>query len=688
MTNEPTEAPEQPRAITHDDVAWQLSQLSICAGHDDSHVTHEGSDTPADWPKALLDAANNEPDLLLQPRNIASLDELHGCKAPLGVVTKDGGVAVIEPEGHLQRIRRYRVCEKGGEWRSVHEHELAALLPPLPATFVSAEDAMPLAALAHKTPQGRVRALLTLEAQDVGVVLIYAASAGILSLVVPVGVQSLVNNLGLASLGQPIAVLSLLILVGLVLAGALRAFQYQVIELLQRRMFARAAADITLRLTRTDPALLRSRGGASLINRFLDVTTMQKTISALMLEGLAFVLQAAIGILLLGFYHPAMLAFGLFLCLALLGIVFGVGRNAINTSIGESKAKYALVDWLQSLADQPDLYAQDGGDRVAMEQTDTLLGKWASYRNKHFKIVYRQVLSGYALQACAAAILLGAGGWLVLQRQLSLGQLVAAELVVANLLASLQKLGKIVESYYDLVSSTDKVGEVLDIPARGLAGRSLPAAPAALELKQLRAESRRSSNAPAVNLDLAPCDQVSLTGDCVVLSPLLETIALLRPARSGVICVANLDTRALRARSVRTAVTYVGRAQLAAGTIRDYLRGATSAKDETLRAALRIVELDEQVHTLEHGFATPLLQADFTEQEEKRLAIARALVTSPAVLLIDHALDGFAPALTQKILKTFKDRRFTLLVATARDEIAQQLPRRFALSSVGLKEVA
>jgi len=74
------------------------------------------------------------------------------------------------------------------------------------------------------------------------------------------------------------------------------------------------------------------------------------------------------------------------------------------------------------------------------------------------------MVASYALQAVASALLLAVGGWLVLQGQLTIGQLVAAEIVVSSVLAGVAKLGKQLESYYDLATALEKLGTVTDLP--------------------------------------------------------------------------------------------------------------------------------------------------------------------------------------------------------------------------------
>jgi putative ABC transport system ATP-binding protein len=59
---------------------------------------------------------------------------------------------------------------------------------------------------------------------------------------------------------------------------------------------------------------------------------------------------------------------------------------------------------------------------------------------------------------------LSIGGYLVIEGQLTLGQLVAAELIVSMALAALIKFGKHLESFYDLLTAVDKIGHLLDLP--------------------------------------------------------------------------------------------------------------------------------------------------------------------------------------------------------------------------------
>lgn len=79
------------------------------------------------------------------------------------------------------------------------------------------------------------------------------------------------------------------------------------------------------------------------MNRFFDIATVQKVSAQLLLDGITLVLTVAVGMTVLAFYHPYLLAFDIVLILAILLTMFVLGHGAVKTSIKESKTKYAMA---------------------------------------------------------------------------------------------------------------------------------------------------------------------------------------------------------------------------------------------------------------------------------------------------------------------------------------------------------
>ncbi|MEY4581342.1 MAG: hypothetical protein RL701_6045, partial [Pseudomonadota bacterium] len=365
------------------------------------------------------------------------------------------------------------------------------------------------------SPVERLRRLTALEHGDVTVIVIYAVAIGLVSLAVPIAAQSLVNTVAFTALLQPIVVLSALVLVGLSAAGILRALQYKVVETLQQRFFVRLTHDSVRRLTRADVRAFSEQGAPEVMNRFFDVAIVQKTAATLLLDGLAVVLQGGVSLVLLAFYHPALLAFDVVLVVLIAFTLFGLGRGGVATAIKESKAKYATAAWLEEMAGAFRAFKSTESREFAFARADDLARAYVEARRKHFKVLFRQTVASYALQAFATAALLGLGGSLVIKGQLTLGQLVAAELIVTGVLAGVAKFGKYLESYYDLCASLDKIGHMVDLPDERVGGVAQPvrAEPACLKLEGVAfSYNERSQALRDVSFELAPGGRLAVLG--------------------------------------------------------------------------------------------------------------------------------------------------------------------------------
>lgn len=299
-------------------------------------------------------------------------------------------------------------------------------------------------------PTGSRRAILgpllsaiALERRDIFSVAVYALFSGLLTLVVPVSVQALVNTISFGTLLQPLITLAALVLLLLGISALCRVMLLIVVESIQRRLFVRLGFAWTLKLAQPSASGLEPK-------KFLEISTIQKAAAVFLVDGMAIVLQLVVGLLLLAVYHPWFLAFDLLLIGALLVSILGFSGKGTRTSLQESSAKYEFVAFLES-------QAREGTNKhAALKEADEKISRYLRERRNHFSVLMFHHLSGFGLQVFFSALLLGLGGWLVIQKQLSLGQLVAAELVLTSVLSGASKLGKYLETYYDLLASFSK----------------------------------------------------------------------------------------------------------------------------------------------------------------------------------------------------------------------------------------
>ena len=224
------------------------------------------------------------------------------------------------------------------------------------------------------------------------------------------------------------------------------------------------------------------------------------------------------------------------------------------TAIKESKAKYAIAAWLQELARHVTAFKLHAGHQFGLERADQLAVTWLDYRRSHFRIVFRQIIFALGLQAAAATALLGLGGWLVISGELNLGQLVAAELIVMMIVGSFAKLGKHMESFYDLLASIDKLGALFDLKIENhdkLFHLNV-GQPASLSLNDVSFTYGGEAALQDFSLNIPVGATVAITGPAGSgKTTLVELLCGLRAPSTGRIELDGIDIREIRPDSLR-----------------------------------------------------------------------------------------------------------------------------------------
>lgn len=540
----------------------------------------------------------------------------------------------------------------------------------------------------------RLKALLAMEREAVMAVIVYAVLVGILGLLTPIAVQALVNTVAFGVVLQPLVMLAIVVLVGLTFLGILRVMEHWVVEFIQRRIFVRLVTDLSHRLPRVDVEAHERKYTPELLNRFFDVVTVNKAVSTLLLDTLGLTLQLVIGLLVLAFYHPYLLAFDVLLMLAIGFVLFALGRGAVETSIKESDAKYAAAAWLEEIARHPMSFKSRRGAKIAAEQAERLSIDWIGARSSHFRILMRQIIGAVIVQALASAGLLGLGGWLVLNGQLTLGQLVAAELIVTTVAANIAKLGKHLETYYDMAAGVYKVGMLLDLPLEREVGEVPHQKTEAAELDlDGVCLSRGSSNLSNLELHIKPGERVGIVGcDGAGTSTLLEAIYGMRECNKGMIRMDGVPVRDLSPPALRDEVSLVREWDVFEGTIEENVRlGQRELSPRRVRAALEAVGLLEEFDRLPEGLQTRLIAhgAPLSPDQLNRLMLARAILSEPRLMMIDRALDGVRPERLEDTLEALvgPNATWSVLIVSHRPEVLARCDRVLELEAGGFVEV-
>lgn len=617
------------------------------------------------------------------------------------VVTHYGGFRVRVADGlHPYRrlsLGRSQLQAMLGLESLDHEVEAGWLAPERPMQAAVDEQAGDAAAEHHGlSPQQRLFGLLRMERREVGVLLFYSALSGVLYLAAPLAVDAVVSNLAFGSQSRPfvqaLVVLALALLGALGLQALVAAVQYVVAEVIQRRIFVRAAADLAYRLPRVRVQELDEIHAPELVNRFLDVVTVQKSTALLLLDGVNLVVGSLIGMLLLSLYHPALLLFVLVLLLLVLGGLALLGRGAVRSSIAESRLKYDVVNWFESVVTFPNLFKGPGGSLLANERANQLAGGYLSKRAAHFAIVMRQVVALLLLSVLASASLLLLGGWLVISQQITLGQLVASELIMGSIVVAMTKMGKKLEAWYDVLAAMDKLGHLFDLRIEREDGEQPSVVGGAMSLRACDLEFGREGQAPVfshLNFEIAAGGRAAVIGPHGSgASSLLDMLFGLRQPLSGHLSVGGLDLRSWYLEALRERVMLLRRDEIVEGSVVDNLRRGRPdvGMDEVRHALERVGLLDDLLHRPD-GLNLRLKPggAPLSGNQRTRLLLARAWVQRPQLLLLDEILDGLGSDCFEALCDTVFDPElpWTVVVATREEAVAMRCGQRIVLGRLG-----
>lgn len=538
---------------------------------------------------------------------------------------------------------------------------------------------------AKKSPWQRLSEILRLERSDITTVIVFALAVGVLSIVTPAAIEALVNTVAFGVQLWPVVVLALVMFAFLLLSVTFRAIQLFVVECLQRRMFVRTADAFADHFATAEIESFDGRNPTDIVNRFFEIASIQKSIASLLVDGVGVVMITSVGLVVLAFYHPYLLTFALVMAILVTLVLFALGVGGVKTSIAESYAKFDMAAWLEELAKCPHTFRFGRGGVLAHQRADELADAYITARRRHFRVVWRQTLFVLLLEAVGMTVLLGLGGWLVINRQLTLGQLVAGELIVALVLAAISKLGKYIESFYDLLASLDKLGVLDQLPLERVGGELLPTSDTPMrvvvEIAAGGGSSRSRPDASVKSLTIAAGERVAVYGPSGGGKTfLLETLALLRVPSEGLLEFDGLDARSLDRAATRLQLSYVGQTETFADTVAENIRvGRTDLSSTDVRRALEMVGLADEVARLPQGVATTIGSdgRPLSANAIARLSIARALAGKPRLLMINGLLDTLDMRHCPQLLESLFDRSapWTLVVVTARDDIKNRCDR-------------
>lgn len=527
------------------------------------------------------------------------------------------------------------------------------------------------------TPWQRFINLLKLDKRDIRQIFYYAVFAGLVALTLPLGIQAIINLIQGAQVSTSWIILVVLVTLGVAFQGILQLMQIRILENIQQRIFTRSSFEFAYRFPKIKWNELRESYPPELANRFFDTLTVQKGLSKILLDFPAAILQILFGLILLSLYHPFFIIYGLLL-LILVYVVFNfTAKKGLETSLNESKSKYAVAHWLQEIARSLTSFKLSGRTSLAMEQNNTLTENYLETRENHFKVLMTQFIQMIGFKVLVTAGLLLIGGLLVLNQQMNIGQFVAAEIIILLVINSVEKLVTGLESFYDVLTSLEKIGQVVDKKLEAQEGTNpfLQKKSVSITLDNLSyVGSEGAIILKDVFLDLEHKDRLFIEGPSGSgKTTLLKILSGLIEPSSGAIYINDHSFKGMDINAYRSQVGQVLPEQMPfEGTILENITfGNKAIPIHTVNQIVKDIGLQEYVRKQAKGINNPILSQgqSLPHTISKRILLARAIVHEPKILLLKDALDHFEPDEARRLMEYLAhSEKPWLLIASGQNE--------------------
>jgi len=534
----------------------------------------------------------------------------------------------------------------------------------------------------------RLLLILRFQQKEIYNIYIYAIFSGLVALSLPLGIQSIIGFVMGGAVSVSLILLIAFVIVGVFLSGLLKVNQMKLTERVQQQLFMRYSFQYAESIPNLNLLHVNKYSLPELSNRFFDVVSLQKSLSKLLLDIPAATIQILFGLILLSFYHPFFISFGILLLLSLFVIIRYTGNKGLHTSLQVSDHKYKVANYLQELSrtifnlkfvKRPDW---------TLTKADNFIFNYLTARTSHFKILMVQYWTLIAFKVIIVSSMLIVGSYLLINQQLNIGQFIATEIVIMSIVESIEKLVINLDKVYDTLTSVEKINKLIDIQkdTEGNADLKLSNAPS-IKTQQLSFSYKDEEWVLRdMNINISSGEKVCLMGNTGSgKSTLLKLISGLYEIKQGNIFINDIPIGNFEPAIYRRSISVMlGGQDIFEGTIKDNIcLGVSDISEEQLYKYADITGLRTYIEKCKKGFEQWIIPMSnhLPEITTRKIMLTRALIHKTPLLLLEHPWQGledlYATRVKEYLLTACQNA--TVIIVTDDQQFAEKCSKVITL---------
>ena len=433
--------------------------------------------------------------------------------------------------------------------------------------------------------------------------------------------------------------------------------------------------DLVEHLTRLPLPFFQARQTGDLVLRLGSTNTIREILTSsatsIALDG-SLVLGYLILLLFLHFWMGLLV---LMLCAARIA-VFLVTRGPNARWMAENlHAQAAAGSFQVQMIQGIETLKSAGAEPKALERWSHLFAEVMNISIQRGRIALQTEAFLQAMNVISPAIILGFGGYLVLEQKMSLGTMLAISALAAGVLGPLSALVSAGLQAQVLGSYIDRVDDVLRAPVEQPTDRPLRSVTLRGGIRMEKVSFRYTLSGPLaiddVSLRIQPGQIVAIVGPSgsgkSTLARLL--IGLYQPTRGRVL----LDDTALGECDLRMVRRQIGFVPQVTDFFDASIRENIDLSDpgaplEEIERAARQAWIHEEIEAMPLGYETPLASNGGTVSggQRQRIALARALLGRPKLLILDEATSHLDAATERRVYENLTDLKCTRIIIAHR----------------------